>query len=613
MPTANPAATIKLTRTPTPSALLLWAGNPVDLTLTFDPAATGNTFTGADSLRLEIHPDRLIDPARTPLALLEYADPTGTSKVCTFTAPQLNLVPEGVTERQLWLIIYATYPDSAGPQILQLLALTLRAHPAALLAGPPPDVPTSATALTKGQADLLYATRLDILEAGPSSAAQSRQHILEGAGPLEIIPVMRNFSNVGQEKLGLWYSTDDGRTFADLYPGDLFTAPPSSGGGVRDPSLLIRPEAWYLAYTSGSFGYSSSWGLAKSTNRGRTWTYIKNVEVADSVSAATSGTGAATWGPSWFVDPATGKTHIIISISTGGGNHVAYIQTATSAHLENWTDGDPISGDPLTSSVSHVYWDIRVTYAGGYYYLVTCYDAQSLRIYRAASVAGPYTLYKQPAPFTATGAAIEQCQLHYLGAGRWRLNYTKVADYELFIAESHDNLETWQTPVKVLDYDPSGPTPHQFSELVRIRSRISDPLPVNSTTAAAGTLTGNTLASNVTASSLQSLGTLTGTVPGTTTGTSAPLGVQIGTLAGTARVVWGTGSNNQTWAVDNAAGTLRWICQDSVKMSLTDAGVLSLNGTPLTLKNLLAALPTSSAGLATGDPWLDSGTLKVIS
>lgn len=109
--------------------------------------------------------------------------------------------------------------------------------------------------------------------------------------------------------------------------------------------------------------------------------------------------------------------------------------------------------------------------------------------------------------------------------------------------------------------------------------------------APAGTLTGNTLAANVTASSLQSLGTLTGTVPGTVPGTSAPLGIHAGMLSGTPRVVWGTAVPNQTWAMDNSAGTMRWINQDQVRLSLSAAGAVNLTGA-------LAASTINQSGFA---------------
>ena len=450
----------------------------------------------------------------------------------------------------------------------------------------------SSSAGTVTAADTIL-TAIGKLSAATGAATVSPiQTLLDGVGALEIIPVMRHFGVVGGEKLGLWYSTDELKTFADLYPGDLYTAP---SGGVRDPSLLIRADAWYVAYTAGLFGANVNyWGLAKSTNKGATWSFLQNTVVAASVPAG-AGNGAYTWGPSWFIDPATGKTHMLLSISPigQGGAHRPYLQTATSADLLTWDSGVPLTGTAFAAGAS--IWDNRITYAGGFYYLVTAYNISAtynLRIYRATAVAGPYTLYKEPAPFTGLTTGIEQCQLTYLGAGRWRINYTMPEAYDLYVAESWDNLETWQTPVRVLDFtgvNHADGTAHNFSETVKIRSRITDPLPVNPgaiTSLDASALTGTTLAAGVTASSLTSLGTLTaltvsgqsrafGATPGTSSGTTSTIGIYTGQLAGTPRVIWANGVLDQNYSADNNAGTLRWISLDVARMTLSPTGLLT--------------------------------------
>lgn len=304
---------------------------------------------------------------------------------------------------------------------------------------------------------------------------------------------MRHVSVVNGERLGLWYSTDECRHFAELYTGDLPIVGIPAGDYPRDPSLLIRNDAWYVAYTAGSFGAVNHWGLAKSTSKGATWDFVQNTVVAASATG-----GPNTWGPSWFVDPATGKTHIVVSISPTGydGFHQPYIQTATNADLTSWSAAVPLTGIiDYTRSI----WDMRITYAGGCYYLVTAYKISltdySLRIYRATAVAGPYTLYKEPSNYTGSTTSIEQCQLTYLGAGRWRLNYTRPS-VGLYVAESWDNLESWQPEILVVDYSlVTEANKHNFSESVQIRSRISDPLPANPAPPPASTAAPSPLAS----------------------------------------------------------------------------------------------------------------------
>lgn len=119
--------------------------------------------------------------------------------------------------------------------------------------------------------------------------------------------------------------------------------------------------------------------------------------------------------------------------------------------------------------------------------------------------------------------------------------------------------------------------------------------------AAAGTLTGSTLASGVTVSSLTSLGAITGAVPGTVVGTSAALGIHLGTLAGTARVVWGTGTINETWAIDNDVGMLRWIAQNQAVLTLTPTGLLTASSLSVIGTASFAAGSIANAALAT-DP-----------
>ena len=176
-PAANNAITVRLTRTGTPSAWQAFVANPLDLTLTF--ATAGQTFTGATSLRIELHPDRLVDTDRAPLALITQASPTGATTTATFTGAQLNQDLLGKTSRAFWLVAYATYPDDVM-QVFQLGTLTLLAHPASLTAPAPPN---PAVALTQTAADLLYAA-LDTVEAQALLIADltARIEVLEAGG-----------------------------------------------------------------------------------------------------------------------------------------------------------------------------------------------------------------------------------------------------------------------------------------------------------------------------------------------------------------------------------------------------------------------------------------------
>ncbi len=284
-----------------------------------------------------------------------------------------------------------------------------------------------------------------------------------------IIPVMRHATQVGAEALGLWYSTD-GYHYAELYPGDLYTGTP--GNNVRDPSLLIRPDAWYLAYTAGTFGLTDHWGLAKSTNAGKSWQHVMDVPVTDSITT--------TWGPSFFVDPADQQVWIIISISTGGGNHLAYLQKALNASLTAWDGGTPMSG-ALHPTQNNWIFDLRCVATDGYYYIIARSGAQP-KIYRATAITGPFTLFKVPGTqWEADPAvALEQCQLTHLGGGHWQANFTIPALYELCVSETFDGMSTWTPRTRTLSY-PGYVNNHQFSEWVLLSPALQTAIPAPAT------------------------------------------------------------------------------------------------------------------------------------
>jgi hypothetical protein len=297
-----------------------------------------------------------------------------------------------------------------------------------------------------------------------ASPGQPFNFSLEPRRP-RIIPVMRHATQIGIEALGLWYSTD-GYHYAELYPGDLYTGTP--GNNVRDPSLLLRPEGWFVAYTAGTFGLTSHWGLAKSQDQGRTWQHVMDVPVTGSITA--------TWGPSFFVDPADGQLLVIISISTGGGNHLAYLQKPLNASLTAWDGGSPMTG-ALHPSVNGNVFDLRCAATGGFYYLIARSGAQPV-IYRATAIAGPWAIFSVPGTQWEANPAqpVEQCQLTHLGGLHWQANFTIPGLVELAVSESFDGMITWTKPVRTVDYSGTVNN-HQFSEWVMLSSAWQSQIP----------------------------------------------------------------------------------------------------------------------------------------
>jgi hypothetical protein len=310
-----------------------------------------------------------------------------------------------------------------------------------------------------------------------------------------IIPVMRNSVPLGSEALGLWTSKD-GYTYQELYPGDLFLGK-DSADNVRDPSIIIRPNGdWYLGYTAGTFGQVPYWGLAKSTDQGKTWTWLAFITVPGSVAA---GAGCATWGPSWFLDPATGKAMIVLSVAYTSGGHDVIIMRPTSDDWLTWDAGQRVKLiGPAGTLVNAGGFDCRITYGNGFYYLIVR-EGNLPVIYRSANVQSGYSLFCRAGEIwkPSTAGTLEQCFLTQVGegGGHWLANFVAPGTSKLYVSESFDGMRTWTTPVQTLDYSTNA---HQFSELVRLASPSKpgadvppgNPVPAFYSGAASGTLSG---------------------------------------------------------------------------------------------------------------------------
>lgn len=427
----------------------------------------------------------------------EWTAGTGQHAIFELGPEQTNITMLA-RQQTLWGVIYGTLPDGQR-RTFGAGTITLRRGNAGGASAPDPLDPLYPT--------LSQITAFQTL-ASAASAAVTAETAARIAGdlaltlppplalqddtrPLYIVPVMRQFGTGGSEALGLWYSRD-GLTFSDLYSGNLYTG--TVADDVRDPSLVIRKDAWYVAYTAGSFGQVTYFGLAKSTDQGKTWAFHGNIECVGSV--------GATWGPSFFTDPATGQLYIYISFSTGGGNHKGHVMRCLSDDLLTWEAPVALTG----AKASEVYdIDIRTAYASGFYYQIASVGSKSPgggaasgpAIYRSRSVVGPWTLISSPYAQWHSGAAaaLEQTNITYLGADRWQANFTKVTPGSpggVWVSFSNDNLLTWSAPVQVT----SNPTtPHNFSEWVYMPAKSAGqglPLPrllstVSATTAPAAT------------------------------------------------------------------------------------------------------------------------------
>jgi hypothetical protein len=134
-----------------------------------------------------------------------------------------------------------------------------------------------------------------------------------------------------------------------------------------------------------------------------------------------------------------------------------------------------------------------------------------------------------------------------------------------------------------------------------------------------GTNTGDETLSSINALNITNLGTvdasltvLTGTTAGVTLPSSYSTIVADGTNAGLTLTATGTGFAGLNWANDSGANDanivvkssdreMRFIVAAAERMRIKSDGVINFSD-----------MPTASAGLASGDLWSDSGTIKIV-
>lgn len=82
---------------------------------------------------------------------------------------------------------------------------------------------------------------------------------------------------------------------------------------VRDPSIVFANDWYWVAYTSGNYGYHKSFGLVKSRDL-LNWTFVGEIDTA-----IPGAVDSLTWGPFFFKD-ADGSVHLFVSISLTNGS-----------------------------------------------------------------------------------------------------------------------------------------------------------------------------------------------------------------------------------------------------------------------------------------------------
>ncbi|WP_051139512.1 arabinofuranosidase [Gordonia hirsuta] len=282
--------------------------------------------------------------------------------------------------------------------------------------------------------------------------AVSRPAVAAADAPAEWRYTMVAFSNASARDMDV-YESSDGTVFRLLKRAAY--RPPA--GYVRDASLLRHTDGqYYVTYTTAD---GANIGFARSTDR-LTWEFLGN-HPTPLCCALLPGTGDGTgpvnplgitgsagwqdgpslspfttkaWAPEFVVDG--GRTHLIMSMSTGGG-FVPYLLTARDSSLRNWSVPIPLQGlgaDRIDTTVVKV--------GATYHAFVKNETKKVLEHATAPALRGPYT-FVEPGPW---GELVEGPSVTALPNGHWRLYFDAYKSGKYLYSDSADGMKTWSEP-----------------------------------------------------------------------------------------------------------------------------------------------------------------------
>lgn len=194
-------------------------------------------------------------------------------------------------------------------------------------------------------------------------------------------------------------------------------------GTFRDPSLLLASDGnLFVAYTSGSFGTSTSFGVAVGNLANRNFVTVANVDCS-SITGITQ-----CWGPKYYTDPADGTHHILFSASVSGtsGPFAVYEVHPTNDAQTTWSTPVALTGTSLRSNIFDSFMFFLTSDPGRYYIIYKDEDTKYLEIMRSTSPLSGYTIWKDAATL-GMDQNIEGPSVADLGTGDQRI----YADYYL--------------------------------------------------------------------------------------------------------------------------------------------------------------------------------------
>lgn len=217
-----------------------------------------------------------------------------------------------------------------------------------------------------------------------------------------------------------------------------------ASGGVRDPQILRYSGTWWVAYTNGNFGASTTFSIINSPDLSN-WTAVANPSVASVPSAA------STWSPIWLNDSGTIRAMVGVGPNTGASGGVGmtpYLLTATTSNLTGWSA--PAAMTNATSWPGEFIPVNLVKVSGTYNLFGSVYTSGTVTLQRYTSTVatGPYTA---STAYSYTGTNFEGVSWVQTGTGtqNWRGYIDRYTLGGIYTITSTNTFQTISTPTLI--------------------------------------------------------------------------------------------------------------------------------------------------------------------
>lgn len=226
------------------------------------------------------------------------------------------------------------------------------------------------------------------------------------------------------------FTSEDGVNFSSIAGGVYY---PPSPRDLRDPSVIQIGNTLWVVHTNGTwldpdYGNVDYFTLVKSTDGGRTWTFVQNI------SCAAAGDVTNTWAPEWFRDN-DGSVHVIVSLRLDG----VQIQYETHPLVDD-LDG-PWSDPVLIDGIATASFDLFVIRQNDNYIGIAS-NGSTMVYYTATDLLGPWTGHG-PISINGSNGSGEGQSIIRLPGGRYQLIYLDYGLGNMQVAFSNGDLSVW--------------------------------------------------------------------------------------------------------------------------------------------------------------------------